>query len=72
MIKFTDHQNVSKQVRMDYLLLKLLSKDMKTKAKNKDQPISSHKNNRKIEVIGNISPTVDNYSRKGKMKDTDS
>ena len=41
------HQKESKQVRMDSLLLKLPSSDMKTKTKNKDQP-TIIKNNRKI------------------------
>ena len=36
-------QKESKQVIMDSWLLKLLSRDIKTKTKNKDQP----KNNRK-------------------------
>ena len=34
---------VSKQVGMDSLLLKLLSRDMKTKTKSKDQPTNNHK-----------------------------
>ena len=33
----------SKQVRMDSCLLKLLSRDMKTKTKNKDQPTNNQK-----------------------------
>ena len=41
------HQKESKQVRIDSLLLKLPSSDMKTKTKNKDQP-TIIKNNRKI------------------------
>ena len=36
-------QKDSKQVSMDSWLLKLLSRDMKTKAKNKDQPTNHHK-----------------------------
>ena len=36
-------QKESKQVRTDSLFLKLLSRDMKTKAKNKDQPTNNHK-----------------------------
>ena len=36
-------QKDSKQVSMDSWLLKLLSRDMKTKTKNKDQPTSNHK-----------------------------
>ena len=37
------NQKESKQVRMDSWLLKLLSRDMKTKARNKDQPKNNHK-----------------------------
>ena len=37
------NQKESKQVRMDSQLLKLLSRDMKTKTKNKDQPTNNHK-----------------------------
>ena len=37
------NQNESKQVRMDSWLLKLLSRDMKTKTRNKDQPANNHK-----------------------------
>ena len=36
-------QKDSKQVSMDSWLLRLLSRDMKTKAKNKDQPTNNHK-----------------------------
>ena len=36
-------QKDSKQVSMDSWLLKLLSRDMKTKTKNKDQPTNNHK-----------------------------
>ena len=36
-------QKETKQVSIDSWLLKLLSKDMKTKAKNKDQPTNNHK-----------------------------
>ena len=62
------HQKESKQVRMDSLLLKLPSSDMKTKTKNKDQP-TIIKNNRKIKkkrkvkAMGNITPTMDYYPR---------
>ena len=37
------NQKESKQVRMDSWLLKLLSGDMKTKTKNKDQTKNNHK-----------------------------
>ena len=63
------NQNKSKQVKMDYWLLKLLSKDMKTKTKNKDQPTKNIKNNRKVKAMGNITPTVNQYPRN---RDTDS
>ena len=36
-------QKDSKQVSMDSWLLKLLSRDMKTKTKSKDQPTNNHK-----------------------------
>ena len=36
-------QKENKQVRMDSWLLILLSRDMKTKTKNKDQPTNNHK-----------------------------
>ena len=41
------NQKESKQFSMDSWLLKLLSRDMKTKTKNKDQPTNNHKNNDK-------------------------
>ena len=37
------NQKESKQVRMDSWLLKLLSRDIETKAKNKDEPTNNHK-----------------------------
>ena len=37
------NQKESKQVRMDSWLLKVLSRDMKTKAKNKEQQTNNHK-----------------------------
>ena len=70
-------QKESKQVRVDSCLLKLLSRDMKTKTKNKDQPTNNHKtdrkikNNRKVKAMGNITPTTDHYPRNGQMRDTD-
>ena len=36
-------QKESKQVSMDFWLVKLLSRDMKTKTKNKDQPTNNYK-----------------------------
>ena len=61
----------SKQVRIDSWLLKLFSRDMKTKGKNKDQPTNSYKNNRQVKPVGNITPTMDHYPRNGWMRDTD-
>ena len=64
-------QKDSKQVSMDSWLLKLLSRDMKTKTKNKDQPRNNHKknrkikNNRKVKAMGKITPTMDHYHRNG-------
>ena len=65
-------QKDSKQVSMDSWLLKLLSRDMKTKTKNKDQQTNNHKkknrkikNNRKVKVMGKITPTMDHYPRNG-------
>ena len=49
------NQRESKQVRMDSWLLKLLSKDMKTKTKNKDQPTKSHKKKQKRNIQKNKS-----------------
>ena len=40
-------QKASRQVSMDSWLLKLLSRDMKTKTKNKDQPTANHKKTEK-------------------------
>ena len=37
------NQKESKQVRMDSWLLKLLSRDMKTKSRDKGQPTNNHK-----------------------------
>ena len=37
------NQKESKQVSMDSWYLKLLSRDMETKTKNKYQPINNHK-----------------------------
>ena len=44
-------QKDSKQVSMDSWLLKLLSRDMKTKTKSKDQPTNNHKENRVQELL---------------------
>ena len=56
---------------MDSWLLKLLSRDIKTKTKNKDQPTNNHtksrkiKNNRKVKAMGKITPTMERYPRNG-------
>ena len=62
-------QRKSKQVRIDSWLLKLLSRDMKTKTKKKinQQTITKYnrkiKNNKNIKAMGNITPTIDHYPR---------
>ena len=43
-------QKDSKQVSMDSWLLKLLSRDMKTKTKSKDQPTNNHKKTEKQKI----------------------
>ena len=43
MISLMINQKESKQVRIDSWLLKLLSREMKTKTKNKDQPTNNPK-----------------------------
>ena len=49
MIKFNDQsERKTKQVRMDSWLLKLLSIDMKTKRKTKDQPTNNHEKKQKF------------------------
>ena len=63
-------QKDSKQVSMDSWLLKLLSRDMKIKTKNKDQPTNNHKKNRKkktrkVKAMGKITTTMDHYPRNG-------
>ena len=52
-------------------MLKLLPIDIKTKTKDKDQPTNNHKNYGKIKAMGNITPTMDHYSRNGEMGDID-
>ena len=67
------NQKESKQIRMDSWLLKLLSRDMKKKAKNKGQPTKNHKKIKygtKIKAMGSITPTMDHYPRNGQMGDT--
>ena len=62
---------------MDSWLLKLLSRDMKTNTKRKDQTRKNHKkitkikNRGKIKAMGNIIRTMDHYPRNGWMGDTD-
>ena len=65
------NQKESKQVTMDSLLLKLLSRDMKTKkAKINRQTIKKKKkkklkNNRRIKAMGYITRTMDHNPRNG-------
>ena len=51
------NQKESKEFRIDFLLLQPLSRVIKTKTKNKDQPTNNHKNNRKVKAMRNITPT---------------
>ena len=68
------NQKESKQVRIDSWSLQPLSRDIKTKTKNKDRPTNNHKNNRKlktnieVKVMGNVTPTIDHYPRNGQMR----
>ena len=58
-------QKDSKQVSMESWLLKLLSRDMKTKTKNKDQPTNNHKKKKKVKAMGKTTRTMDHYPRNG-------
>ena len=61
-------QKESKQVSINSWLLKLLSRDMKTKTKKQRSTIKQRtiiKNNRKVKVMGSITPTMDHYPRNG-------
>ena len=70
----------SRQFRIDSWLLKLLSRDMKTKTKiqkkskvNQQRIIKKPrklKNNKKVRTMRNIN-TMDYYPRNGQMGDTD-
>ena len=66
-------QKDSTQIGMDSWLLKLLSRDMKTKTKNKTiiKKTRKIKNNRKVKAMRKITPTMDHYPRNGEMGDTD-
>ena len=63
------NQKETKLVRIDSLLLKLLSGDMKTKTKINQQTIIKNnrevKNNGKVKAMGNITATMDHYLRNG-------
>ena len=56
------NQKESKQVRMVSWLLKLLSRDMKTKTKTMSNKKINIKHNRKIRAIGNVTFTVPEIS----------
>ena len=45
-------------------------KRLKTITKSKDQPTSTHNNNRKIQAMGSITPNMDHYPRNEKTKDS--
>ena len=63
------NQRESKQVGMDFWLLKLLSQDMKTKAKNKDQPTNNHEKWQKSK--SNVKYNIDHHPKNGQTGDTD-
>ena len=52
------NQKESKQVTMGSWLLKILSRDMKTKTKTMINKETNIKHNRKIKAIGNVTLTV--------------
>ena len=54
---------------MDFWLLKLLSQDMKTKAKNKDQPTNNHEKWQKSK--SNVKYNIDHHPKNGQTGDTD-
>ena len=62
-------QKESKQIRMDSWLFKLLSRDMKTKTKIKQQTIiknrKKYKKEQKTKAMGNMTPTMDHYPSNG-------
>ena len=60
------NQKESKQVGMGSWFLKLVSRDIRTKAKTNDQPTNNQEIT-KIKAIGNITPAMDQYPRNEQM-----
>ena len=65
------NQKESKTLKINSWLIKLLSRDMKTNTKNKDQPTNKYKDNRIIKVMGKITITINYYLRIRQMGDND-
>ena len=71
------NQKESKQVRTGSRLLKLLSRDIQTKTKTKDQLTNNHKNNTKIKNktkiknMGDTTTIMDHYPRNGQIGNID-
>ena len=57
------NQEESKTLKINSWLIKLLSRDMKTNTKNKDQPTNKYKDNRIIKAMGKITITINYYLR---------
>ena len=57
------NQKESKTLKINSWLIKLLSRDMKTNTKNKDQPTNKYKDNRIIKAMGKITITINYYLR---------
>ena len=57
------NQKESKALKISSWLIKLLSRDMKTNTKNKDQPTNKYKDNRIIKAMGKITITMNHYLR---------
>ena len=65
------NQKESKTLKINSWLIKLLSRDMKTNTKNKDQPTNKYKDNRIIKAMGKITITMNYYLRIRQMGDND-
>ena len=65
------NQKESKTLKINSWLIKLLSRDMKTNTKNKDQPTNKYKDNRIIKAMGKITITINYYLRIRQMGDND-
>ena len=71
------NQKENRKVIIGSWWLKLLPRAIKTKTKTKDQPTNNHKNTGKTKndritkAMGNITPTMCQYSRNGLKGDID-